>query len=208
MGFAWRDVIIAKRGTIVEWSIDGVKLAAFTTASVTASNVFVGYWDPYTSVSDNAALSFGLVDNVRVEAFTGSAPPPDIIIDNPAATVMGSWTTNNTAADKYGANYYFTYPGSGAAYTEYRPNLQASGNYSVYEWHSVGTNRTTDAPIEIGYSGGTQTVRINQQANGGTWVLLGTFNFSAGTTGYVRIKDNFTTGTVVIADAVKFVYAP
>ena len=46
VGFAWRDVIIAKRGNIVEWSIDGVKLAAFTSASVTASNVFVGYWDP------------------------------------------------------------------------------------------------------------------------------------------------------------------
>lgn len=67
VGFAWRDVIIAKRGNIVEWSIDGVKLATFTNASVTASNVFVGYWDPYTSVSDNATLSFGLVDNVRVE---------------------------------------------------------------------------------------------------------------------------------------------
>ena len=71
-----------------------------------------------------------------------------------------------------------------------------------------GTNRTTDAPIEITHSGGTQTVTINQQVNGGKWDLLGTFNFSAGSAGYVRIKDNFTTGTVVIADAVKFVYVP
>ncbi len=208
VGFAWRDVIIAKRGNIVEWSIDGVKLAAFTSASVTASNVFVGYWDPYSSVSDNAALSFGLVDNVRVEVSTNSTPPSDIIIDNPAAAVVGTWTTNNTATDKYGANYYYKQVGTGAAYVEYRPTLQASGNYNVYEWHSAGTNRTTDAPIQIGYNGGTQTVTINQQSNGGTWVLLGTFNFSAGTTGYVRIKDNFTTGTVVIADAVKFVAAP
>ena len=92
---------------------------------------------------------------------------------------------------------------------EYRPNLQASGNYSVYEWHPAGSNRPTDAPIEIGYAGGTQTVTINQQVNGGTWVLLGTFSFSAGTSGYVRIKDNFTTvGKVVMADAVKFVYVP
>jgi len=51
-------------------------------------------------------------------------------------------------------------------------------------------------------------VTINQQLNGGTWVLLGTYNFSAGTAGCVRIKDNFTTGSVVMADAVKFVYAP
>jgi hypothetical protein len=70
VGFAWRDVIISKRGNTVEWSIDGVKLATITNATFTASNVFVGYWDPFTSLSDNAALSFGLVDNVRVEAPT------------------------------------------------------------------------------------------------------------------------------------------
>jgi hypothetical protein len=68
VGFAWRDAIISKRGNTVEWSIDGVKLATITNATFTASNVFVGYWDPFTSLSDNAALSFGLVDNVRVEA--------------------------------------------------------------------------------------------------------------------------------------------
>ena len=49
---------------------------------------------------------------------------------------------------------------------------------------------------------------IDQQVNGGQWNLLGTFGFSAGTAGYVRIKDNFTTGTVVMADAIKFVYVP
>jgi hypothetical protein len=208
VGFAWRDVIVAKRGNIIEWSIDGVKLAAFTSATVTASNIFVGYWDPFTSLSDNPAMSFGLVDNLRVEVSTNTAPPADIIMDNPAATAEGDWATGIMATDKYGDDYRHNGPGTGAEYVEYRPNLQASGNYSIYEWHSVGTNRTTDAPIEIGYNGGTQTVRINQQANGGTWVLLGTYNFSAGTTGYVRIKDNFTTGSVVIADAVKFVYVP
>ena len=52
---------------MIEWSIDGVKLATVTNATLTASNVFVGYWDPFTSLSDNDALSFGVVDSVRVE---------------------------------------------------------------------------------------------------------------------------------------------
>jgi uncharacterized protein (TIGR03382 family) len=30
-------------------------------------NISIGYMDPFASVSDNAALSFGLVDNLRVE---------------------------------------------------------------------------------------------------------------------------------------------
>lgn len=208
VGFAWREVIIAKRGNIVEWSIDGVKLAAFTTASVTASNVFVGYWDPFTSVSDKTALSFGLVDNVRVEVSTNSTPPAEIIIDNPAATLVGVWTNGNSSTDKYGADYRYAYAGSGTAYVEYRPNLQASGNYLVYEWHPAGANRTPSAPVAITDSGGTQTVTINQQLNGGQWNSLGVFNFAAGTSGYVRIRDDFTGGSVVMADAIRFVYVP
>lgn len=67
VGFAWRDVIIRKTGSTVEWFIDGLKIATLTNTTFTASNIFVGYWDTYTSVSDNPALSFGLVDNVRVQ---------------------------------------------------------------------------------------------------------------------------------------------
>jgi len=64
---AWREVVIARRGDLVEWSIDGVLIARVRRAVLPGENVFVGYWDSFTSVSDNSALSFGLVDNVRVE---------------------------------------------------------------------------------------------------------------------------------------------
>jgi hypothetical protein len=121
---------------------------------------------------------------------------------------MGTWTNGVSSTDKYGADYFYAFAGTGAGYVEYRPNLQASGNYQVYEWHPQGTNRTKDAPIAITHNGGTQTVTIDQQVGGGQWNLLGTFSFSAGTAGYVRIKDNFTTGIVVMADAIKFVYVP
>jgi hypothetical protein len=67
IGMAWREVIVSRRGNVVDWSIDGVRLVSITNASMAAGNVFVGYWDNYTSISDNTNLSFGLVDNVRVE---------------------------------------------------------------------------------------------------------------------------------------------
>ncbi|MEY4387083.1 MAG: hypothetical protein RLY20_2366, partial [Verrucomicrobiota bacterium] len=66
VGLAWRDVVVSRNGNTVEWFIDGLKIATVTSA-LTASNIFVGYWDPFTSVSDNTNLSFGLVDNLRVE---------------------------------------------------------------------------------------------------------------------------------------------
>jgi hypothetical protein len=68
LGFGWHDVLIARQGRNVEWAIDGVKLATLTNVTFTASNIFMGYWDPFASVSDNAVLSFGVVDNVRVES--------------------------------------------------------------------------------------------------------------------------------------------
>jgi hypothetical protein len=89
------------------------------------------------------------------------------------------------------------------------PNIQTAGNYNVYEWHSIGSNRCTTAPHVISYNGGSQTVSVNQTINGNGWRLLGTFNFAGGTGGNVRISDDFTTsGQVVIADGIKFVYVP
>jgi GH25 family lysozyme M1 (1,4-beta-N-acetylmuramidase) len=66
-GLAWHDVIVSRRGSTVDWAIDGIRIATITNASFTASNVCVGFWDPFASLSSNNVINFGLVDNVRVE---------------------------------------------------------------------------------------------------------------------------------------------
>ncbi len=133
----------------------------------------------------------------------------DIIVDNPAATVVGTWTTASSATDKYGADYRFKSKGTGTSYHQYTPNITTAGTYSVYEWHAQGSNRTTVAPHAVAYSGGTQVVNVNQQINGGAWNLLGTYFFNTGTGGNIRISDGFTdAGTIVISDAIKLVYVP
>lgn len=140
---------------------------------------------------------------------TVGSPPADIIIDNPAALVVGSWSTGTSAVDKYGSDYRYKSGGGGSSYLQYSPNIVSAGTYNVYEWHSQGGNRTTGAQIKVNYNGGTQTFSVNQQANGGTWNLLGKFSFAAGTSGNVQVTDGHTdTANVVIADAVKFVWAP
>lgn len=70
IGFAWRQVEISKVGDEVVWSIDGLPIAKLTGSGNGISlegNISIGYFDPFNSVSDNPALSFGIVDNVRVE---------------------------------------------------------------------------------------------------------------------------------------------
>ncbi len=132
----------------------------------------------------------------------------DIIIDNPAATIVGSWSTGTSATDKFGTDYRYKSQGPGSAYFQFTPNILTAGDYNVYEWHSQGANRDLATPHVISYNGGTITLNVNQQTGGGAWNLLGTFNFITGTTKYVRITDAISTsGQIAMADAIKFVYA-
>ena len=60
---------ITKIGDSVTWAIDGVTIATLEQALgafTTEGNIFVGYYDAFSSVSDNPATSFGLVDNLVV----------------------------------------------------------------------------------------------------------------------------------------------
>ncbi|HEX5177092.1 MAG TPA: hypothetical protein VFV83_08690 [Chthoniobacteraceae bacterium] len=66
VGFVWRQVEIAKTGTRVTWLIDGLAIADVPAGSFSGDNFFIGYWDHFASISDNPALTFGLIDNLRV----------------------------------------------------------------------------------------------------------------------------------------------
>ncbi len=154
-----------------------------------------------------------IIDYVAISHLTTPANPPvnvaDIIVDNPAATTVGTWSVGTSAADKFGADYKFKGQGTGTSYLQFTPNIATAGNYRVYEWHPQGSNRPTGAPHIVAYNGGTQTVNVNQQVGGGAWNLIGTYNFAAGTAGSISITDGFAqAGMVVMADAIKLVYAP
>jgi len=108
VGFAWRQVTITKVGDSVTWAIDGVTIATLDQslgAFTTEGNIFVGYYDAFSSVSDNPATSFGLVDNIQVVEIETTLPPALSIVNNgdgtvtvtfegrleAAATVNGPW---------------------------------------------------------------------------------------------------------------------
>jgi hypothetical protein len=135
-------------------------------------------------------------------------PFSDIVIDNTSAVVVGTnWNTGTSSVDKFGANYRFSTQGTGTNYLRYVPDIPVAGYYLVSAWYPLGGNRTTNAPYVINYNGGSQTIRLNQQTNGGQWNLLGQFNFAAGTSGDVRITDALPDPPkVVLADAIKLVY--
>lgn len=150
-------------------------------------------------------VSAGGVATLNLVVPDGSGGGNDIIVDNTNATVSGTWSTGNSAVDKYGADYRFKGPGTTSEYLRYAPSL-AAGTYEVYEWHSQGSNRSTAVPHIINHAGGTSTVNVNQRTGGGQWNLLGTYTFNAGTSGDVRVTAGFSSGSgsVAIADAIRF----
>jgi hypothetical protein len=133
----------------------------------------------------------------------------DLVVDNPDAVVIGSWSTGTSASDKFGPDYRFKSQGSGSQALRFTPQILVPGNYAVYAWHPEGGNRTTNAPHVITHAAGAETVYVNQEINGGRWNLLGTFPFVAGTGGSVQITDAIPdSGNVVLADAIRWAYVP
>lgn len=130
-------------------------------------------------------------------------PPSNaVIVDNTAATYVGSWATGSSSPDKYGADYRYHSTAAVSEPATFTANITAGGR-NVYAWWPQGGNRSTTAPYMITHSGGTTTVNKNQQVNGGSWQSLGNFNFNAGNNN-VKLSCWTGTGFIVVADAVKF----
>jgi hypothetical protein len=178
------------------------------------------YTDP-TPTTNHVVLLSGLTPDTRytfqaistvdgshyISAYYQFSTAGKLIYDNPSLTLTGSWTTNNTSTDKYLSNYvYATTGGSVTAAATFRPNIAIPGKYDVEIWYPQGGNRANNAPHTISYNGGSTTVAVNQQANGGDWRLIGpALDFAQGTTGYLRIANN-ANPTVVLADGARFSY--
>lgn len=192
------------------WGTAGTHNATVTLAASTLYDIKLEYLN--TTGSSSVSLKWKLPGGAiyAVVPQLQLYPPAttdEIILDNSAAsgvTVTGAWTTSTSAVGYYGPNYFHDgNAGKGTKSVVYSPTL-AAGTYDVYMMFSAGSNRADNVPVTITHAGGTSTVMVNQKINNGTWVILGTYVFNAGTSGTVTIGTAGTSGHV-IADAVKFV---
>ena len=134
---------------------------------------------------------------------------PSIVVDNAASTgvtITGTWTVSTGIAGYYGANYLHdgNTGGTGGKSVRFTPTLPITGRYDVYMRWVSDSIRASNARVEVNANAGTTFMRVNQRVDGGTWVKLGAFNFTAGSTGSVLIRNNGANGWVT-ADAVQLV---
>ena len=86
------------------------------------------------------------------------------------------------------------------------PVIPETGRYAVYVSYATLPNSVEDAHYTVFHDGGTTEFIVNQKMGGGTWVYLGTFNFTAGKKDRNRVTlSNYSNDHgVVTADAVRF----
>lgn len=130
----------------------------------------------------------------------------NVIVDNTDAgfSASSNWYTSTSTPGYYGTNYHVRPTESVSDRAQWSVTLPTTATYKVYARWTSGTNRPASAPYSIVHAGGTAVVNANQQANGGTWNLLGTYSFNSGTAVRVYLSCWTTLGYYAIADAVKF----
>ena len=136
--------------------------------------------------------------------------PSDIVIDNVDAgfTTDSAWSASMSTSGYVGSNYLHDGTAGADASTrwaKWTPTVATAGHYNIYMNWTAGSNRPAAAPLAIAYNGGTDTSKtVNQQTNGGTWVLVGNYSLAAGTGNYVKLLA--TASGYTVADAVRFEY--
>ena len=140
-------------------------------------------------------------------------PDPDELIiddsDSGFATSFSqdSWTQYTAVGGQhYGDTHHYNgQAGAGLDVATWSFTVPRPGTYAVHAWWWEGTWRPTDVPYTISHSDGSTTTRVNQQANGGQWNLLGVFAFLD--QGSVTVSDDVSSeGTDIAADAIKLAY--
>ena len=156
------------------------------------------------TADDGALQSY---DEVTITVNAASEELADVIVDNADATgvtITGYWVASTSTAGYYGSNYLGdNNAGKGTKSVCFTPTIPSAGTYEVYARWTALSNRASNVPIDITDTTGTDTVTVNQQSDGGTWMLLGTYDFAVGWDGNVTIRTDDTNG-YVIADAVRF----
>ena len=194
----------------------GQAVVSLNQKSTGGSWIALGTWTFNAGASATVELEVATTNGgaTRADAvrfrYAGGIAPVEIVMDNgdsSGVTIAGNWTNSTWDSGYYGSNYMHDQnSGKGSKSVTFTPTIPKTAIYTVYvRWVGSGSNnRATNTPIDINHAGGTNTSNVNQNQNSGTWVSFGDFQFNAGTSGSVVIRNDGTSG-YVIADGVRLV---
>jgi RHS repeat-associated protein len=129
-----------------------------------------------------------------------------VLVDNSDAqnvATTGTWPVATTGSGVYGHNYATHAAGTGTNTFTWKLNVPQAGTYEVFVRYPGVSGAATNARFTVVHAGGSTVRTVNQTANTGSWVSLGSFAFAEGNTHAVSLSDQ--AGGTVLADAVKLV---
>jgi RHS repeat-associated protein len=159
---------------------------------------FTDNWERSTSVKQYHARNY--------QYHAGTAAGPGTLgnpVDNPQVTFTGSWPLSTSVKQFYSTNFQYHAAGTGANTATWSAGVSAIGGYDIYTNWTAHPNRASNAKYTIHYTGGSDTVIVNQQQNGGQWTLLGTYTLDFNST--ISLSDD--ANGYVIADAISILPA-
>ena len=215
-GLRLRCGIPANTTALLHLPLDSLKDATVTEGGVVL-------WSKGAAGQSAPGIAFSGADESHVRFTVGSGsydftvsgtpvalPALTVIADNdkPAVTLAGAWgnNTRDEVDQRHELSVEQASAGDGSSTATFRPNLPVGGRYRGFARWTSHANRATNAPYTIHHVGGADTVRVNQENNGGKWMLLGEYEFAPGTAGHVVLTND--ADEWVVADAVAFSPAP
>lgn len=213
--FSLTCTLPANTTALVHIPLDGLK-------DVTILESGIALWTRGAPPNNVPGIEFESANSRDVRFRTGSGtytfsakgtpvplPPLTVICDNdkPSVTLAGNWSNNtlNEIEQRYELSVEHVAGGDGSSTATFRPNLPTGGRYRVFARWTSHPNRATNAPYAIHHAKGRETIRVNQEQNGGKWMLLGECDFDSGTSGHIVLSND--ANEFVVADAVAFVPA-
>jgi hypothetical protein len=128
----------------------------------------------------------------------------EIIIDNNMKRFTektGNWRGIETEHNgRYQMNYALNDTRQGRF--SFKPWLAEEGMYELSIWYPTKKDYSNAVRILINHKNGTAEITVNQQKDGGKWILLGSYEFERGYRKVLTLVSDGSKGTVV-ADAIK-----
>ncbi|MGH8880635.1 MAG: DNRLRE domain-containing protein, partial [Stackebrandtia sp.] len=154
-------------------------------------------WNETSATWDNANTKLGELSGTTTVVDDG----------DPGTAQTGTWTRTQTSdGSAVGNDFLESKNASTADSNTWTPKVIDPGQYFVdvhYRQHADGA---TAAPYTVNYSGGSQTVTVDQSAGAagsGVWQQIALQTFAAGTAGNVKLGDITSATQRLIADAIR-----
>jgi RHS repeat-associated protein len=149
----------------------------------------------------STAVSGFLGANYQVHSANGE-PPSAIVADNSSGSAAGTWPSSASVSGYLGTNYQTHAAGIGLNTFTWTLAVPSAGTYHAYARWTQHPNRATNAKYTVNPASGAQVITVNMEQGGGSWSLLGSFDFNSGPT-TISLSDD--ADDHVIADAVMLV---